>query len=331
MSKSLKNFITIKDSLKTHTSRQIRFLFLLHKYNMPMDYGDGTMNQAVSIEKIFAEFFLNVKAVLRRLGLNGPQHVGDKERTILLALEDCKEKVHEALLDDFDTPTAAAALLELVRHANRYIEESNVSSSVLTSVGRYVTNMLRVFGLIPEGTEIGFPLESSSNGAGVENKEDILAPYLDAVTNFRQKVRLAAMGKDVSTVLQAADELRDTILPELGVRLEDKGSGVDVVSVWKMEDPEVLRMERARKEAEKAAKEEEKEANRRRLKEKEEKNKVSPSEMFKNQTDLYSAFDETGFPTHDAKGEPLSKKSTKRLEKEREKQKAAYEKYLASK
>ena len=49
-------------------TRQIRFCFLLHKYNAPMDYGDGTMNQAVSIEKIFTEFFHNVKALLRRLG-----------------------------------------------------------------------------------------------------------------------------------------------------------------------------------------------------------------------------------------------------------------------
>eukprot|EP00603_Paraphysomonas_imperforata_P006991 CAMPEP_0114448774 /NCGR_PEP_ID=MMETSP0103-20121206/20511_1 /TAXON_ID=37642 ORGANISM="Paraphysomonas imperforata, Strain PA2" /NCGR_SAMPLE_ID=MMETSP0103 /ASSEMBLY_ACC=CAM_ASM_000201 /LENGTH=637 /DNA_ID=CAMNT_0001620825 /DNA_START=13 /DNA_END=1926 /DNA_ORIENTATION=- len=329
MSKSLKNFITIKDSLKTHTSRQIRFLFLLHKYNVPMDYGDGTMNQAVSIEKIFSEFFLNVKAVLRRLGLNGPQHVGERERTVLLALEEAKDKVHTALLDDYDTPTAASALLELVRHANRYIEESVVSSSVLTSIGRYVTSMLRIFGLIPEATEIGFPLESASSGA--ENKEELLAPYLDALTNFREKVRVAAMGKDSIAVLKAADELRDSVLPELGVKMEDKGSGKDVVSVWKLEDPEVLRMERQRKEAEKAAKEEEKEANRRRLREKEEKNKIPPSEMFKSQTDLYSAFDSaTGIPTHDKAGEPLSKKSLKRLEKEYEKQKDAHAKYLAS-
>ena len=40
MSKSLKNFITIKEALVTHTARQIRFCFLLHKYNSPMDYGD---------------------------------------------------------------------------------------------------------------------------------------------------------------------------------------------------------------------------------------------------------------------------------------------------
>lgn len=239
--------------------------------------------------------------------------------------------MHAALLDDFDTPTAAAALLELVRHGNRYIEEPVVSSSVLTSVGRYVTSMLRVFGLIPESTEIGFPLESASaGGAGGENKEELLAPYLDALTSFREKVRVAAMGQDSAAVLQAADELRDLVLPELGVRMEDKGSGREVVSVWKLEDPEVMRMERVRKEAEKAAKEEEKEANRRRLREKEEKNKVAPEDMFRHQTDLYSAFAASGLPTHDAKGEPLSKKSLKRLEKEHEKQKEAYAKYLAT-
>lgn len=32
-----------------------------------MDYGDGTMTQAVNIERLFAEFFHNVKAALRKL------------------------------------------------------------------------------------------------------------------------------------------------------------------------------------------------------------------------------------------------------------------------
>ena len=52
-----------------------RFCFLLHKYNAPMDYGDGTMTQAVNIEKIFSEFFHNVKATLRRYGGEGEGHV----------------------------------------------------------------------------------------------------------------------------------------------------------------------------------------------------------------------------------------------------------------
>ena len=42
-------------------------------------------------------------------------------------------------------------------------------------------------------------------------------------------------------------------------------------------------------------------------------------------TDLYSLFDEDGVPTHDAKGEKLSKNATKNLRKDWEKQKRLFE------
>jgi cysteinyl-tRNA synthetase len=35
--------------------------------------------------------------------------------------------------------------------------------------------------------------------------------------------------------------------------------------------------------------------------------KINPFDMFKSQTDKYSAFDETGLPTHDHKGKEISK------------------------
>jgi len=52
---------------------------------------------------------------------------------------------------------------------------------------------------------------------------------------------------------------------------------------------------------------------------------ISPLDMFKSLTQLYSKFDENGIPTHDAAGEELSKSSVKKLKKEWEKQKALYE------
>lgn len=42
---------------------------------------------------------------------------------------------------------------------------------------------------------------------------------------------------------------------------------------------------------------------------------IPPAEMFRSQTDKYSAFDEQGLPTHDAEGEPLSAKQRKKLQK----------------
>jgi len=50
MSKSLKNFISIKEALKTHTSRQLRLLFLLHSWKDTLDYSGNTMTGAMKYE-----------------------------------------------------------------------------------------------------------------------------------------------------------------------------------------------------------------------------------------------------------------------------------------
>ena len=42
---------------------------------------------------------------------------------------------------------------------------------------------------------------------------------------------------------------------------------------------------------------------------------IAPEKMFLEFTDLYSKFDETGLPTHNAAGEELSKSLIKKLKK----------------
>ncbi len=338
MSKSLKNFITIRQALEKHTARQIRFCFLLHKYNAPMDYGDNTMTEAVNIEKIFSEYFHNVKAILRRLGSDGGQYVGPREKNLLNILTEAKKAVFDALMDDFDTPVAVSVLVTLVRDCNRYMESSDgeISSVVLSSIARYITSVLKTFGLVPSSADIGFPattngLSSSGEEAGAgASKEELLTPYLDAITKFRETVRVAAIAGETKSVLMAADHLRDSVLPELGIRMEDKGSGAELTTVWKLDDPEVLRKEKALKEEAKAEKERQKAEAKKRAAEKEAKAKIPPKELFSDSTDLYSKFDDEGVPTHDKDGEALSKGAIKKLQKEYAKQKDLHEKFLAS-
>lgn len=57
MSKSLKNFITIKQALKANTARQLRLAFLLHSWKDTLDYSDNTMNDAVLFEKMLLVSF----------------------------------------------------------------------------------------------------------------------------------------------------------------------------------------------------------------------------------------------------------------------------------
>lgn len=332
MSKSLKNFITIRQGLELNTARQIRFCFLLHKYNSAMDYSDSTLTQAVNIERSFNEFFLNTKATLRRVGphASGPQHLGPREMGMLSSLENTKTLVRADLSDDFDTPRAIQHLLELMRECNKYVEDAAASmvGATLISVAKYITEILTVFGLVPDA-DIGFPLGDGKAGAdSVIGKEALLTPYLDTLAQFREAVRAAAMRGDTRAVLEAADLIRDVTLPDLGVRMEDKGSGAETVTVWKLDDPEKMRLERAQKDAAKQEKLKAKEEAAKKLREKEEKAKVPAEEMFRSMTDLYSRFEQsTGIPTHDAVGEELSKGATKKLKKDWDKQKELNEKY----
>lgn len=47
-------------------------------------------------------------------------------------------------------------------------------------------------------------------------------PYLNAMADFRDNVRKAARELKAVEILQECDRLRDDVLPDLGVRLEDK-------------------------------------------------------------------------------------------------------------
>ena len=49
MSKSLKNFITIREALKRYSWKEIRLTFLMHKYTAPMDYGDDNVEHAITV------------------------------------------------------------------------------------------------------------------------------------------------------------------------------------------------------------------------------------------------------------------------------------------
>lgn len=99
-------------------------------------------------------------------------------------------------------------------------------------------------------------------------------------------------------------------------------------SVWKLDDPETLRKEKAIREDLKRQKELQKAEAAKKQRERDEKAKIAPSDLFRGQTDLYSAFNAQGVPTHDAAGLPLSKQALKKLQKDWDKQNELHEKYI---
>ncbi|CAO1634863.1 unnamed protein product [Parajaminaea phylloscopi] len=360
MSKSLKNFISIDEALDRFTSRQLRLAFLLQSWSSRMDFKQSAMHEVRTAEDRFNSFFATVKAHARTTAAKGPSysdglhHYGAGEKALIASLTEAQLAFHRALCDSFDTPTAVAVLLDLVSKANVYEKDSRTATNagVLTNVGRWVGEMLRMFGLgegpVREG-EIGWgdsvaagaTKGSSEEGASVD-KEALLLPYLNLLSNFRSSVRQLARDKNSQPhgeLLRLADRLRDEDLVDLGVALEDNDDGTAMLKLVPAEQLRAARDEKLKAVVEKQKRKEEAARKAAELKaEKLRKGKVAPENLFKPKSQgglaeegEWKEWDDKGLPTVDGKtGEEISKKKRKAVEKELATHIKLHEEYLAA-
>ncbi|PSN55382.1 Cysteine--tRNA ligase [Blattella germanica] len=137
--------------------------------------------------------------------------------------------------------------------------------------------------------------------------EEVIMPYLSILAKFRDDIRNQARQLKATDILSECDRLRDDILPNVGVRLEDREEAEKAA-------------EKERKKAEQAAAQAQRDAQKR----------IKPTEMFLSERDKYSQFDDKGIPTHDAEGKELSKGQIKKLQKLQQVQEKKYNEYLQS-
>merc|ERR1712203_704069 len=137
-------------------------------------------------------------------------------------------------------------------------------------------------------------------------------------------VRGMARQVKATDILAECDKLRDITLPDLGVRLEDKEGEPTVIKLVEKEEKLALeekkRLEKEAKKAKAAAE----------AAEALEAAKIPPEEMFRKETDKYSAWDDKGVPTLLADGKEVPKAQQKKLQKLWSAQEKKYNNYLKS-
>lgn len=330
MSKSLKNFITIKAALEQYTWRQLRLAFLLHSWGSTLDFSTQTMLEALHWEKMFNEFFLKVKDLVRHhksgSHIDGYSKFKQREKELNEVFSNAQSSVHDALCDSIDTPTVMRHLRGLVSACNVYVDEGSSNVHLLETISLYVTKMLKIFGAIPSNMSIGFPVEDE----GID-MESAVIPFASLLSDFREEVRQISLQEKSQQLLALCDNLRDERLPGLGVLMEDQGGRRVLKYVGK---------EFALKEKEKKALAlAEKQRNKDEQKKKEEELKrareaaaaIPPEDLFRSQTQKYSQFDEKGIPTHDVQGQPITDSQKKKLRKQWQVQEKKYKEHLAKK
>ncbi|XP_058404467.1 probable cysteine--tRNA ligase, mitochondrial isoform X5 [Diceros bicornis minor] len=118
MSKSLKNYITIKDFLKTFSADVFRLFCMRSSYRSAIDYSDGTMLEAKHLLLATAAFVEDARAYMKGQLVCGPV----REDVLWERLSHTKGAVKAALADDFNTPGAVDAVMDLIHHGNRQLK-----------------------------------------------------------------------------------------------------------------------------------------------------------------------------------------------------------------
>jgi cysteinyl-tRNA synthetase len=199
MSKSLGNFLTVKDALKLYDGQVIRFYIVNLHYRSQMDFTRAELDDA---KKGYTRLMETIRAV--RDAMKGAiEGDADAESLLHASAEQARKKFLEAMDDDFNTREAIGALFELSRDVNKILAGSRVGSKALQEVLEVFDIAAQVLGLFEEKA-VGF------EGA----IDDVMSLMIEVREEARKK-------KD----FEMSDWIRDE-LGKIGLVLEDTKTGI---------------------------------------------------------------------------------------------------------
>ncbi len=211
MSKSLGNFVTLKDALKRHGKNALRMLYLSTHYRSSMDY---TEERAEGAKKSLGRIRLALETIRNRLALptaDETQSSRSRAQQIFEVVHENTRLFYEAMDDDLNTAEAIGYLFRMVNAVlmlSTTVKEPPSSSEkeALTALRERLTTPLSV---------LGFDLKELEEPERLEDavSEQLLNLLVEVRGNLRQR-----------KIFDLADQIRSR-LSELDILLEDTTQG----------------------------------------------------------------------------------------------------------
>ena len=207
MSKSLGNFVTIKDALKDYRPQELRYFILTSHYSNPVVYSEESLVSA----KSGWERLMNAVRLTRQQMNHAPDT--DAGNGFLERIAKAKTEFSSVMDDDFNSPRAIAVLQDLTRDVNTLLNsDTEVGLSTLQAINEaYSTMGGDVLGLIP-AVDVA--------DSGDSKRESAL---IEMLIGMRAQARV---DKDYAR----SDQIRDE-LAGMGIILEDRADG----TIWKVQ------------------------------------------------------------------------------------------------
>lgn len=206
MSKSLGNFVTLKDAFKKYHPLVIRFFILQSHYRSTLDFSDEALDGAKGGYEKLLNTIRNLRLELAKAAAES--RPGD----LPFDLESFRARFLEAMDDDFNTPQAIAVMFELTKEVNQLLNaETRPGADGLRKIDAWFRELGgTVLGLIPD------ELRSELSPDG-----QLEAGLIQLLIDVRAEVRKQKLWA-------ISDMIRDG-LKRVGIVLEDKKDG----TVWK--------------------------------------------------------------------------------------------------
>ncbi len=222
MSKSLGNFLTIRDIVQAWDPEALRLFLLSSHYRSPLDYTEQAMLEATAgIDRIYSllarvEQFTGQKLSAPEPGSYGPADSPSFE-------SETGSQFLEAMDDDFNSARAIAVLFETVRRINRLIDADENGKSG-TGNKEILQDTADILGI---GSILGIARQTPDAYFIGKQKQAADRRQIDSAWVEEQIARRKQARNDKD--FQTADRIRDELL-EKGVILEDRADG----TIWKM-------------------------------------------------------------------------------------------------
>ncbi len=223
MSKSLGNFLLLRDVLKTTKPEVLRMLMLQTHYRSPLDFSEDRLEEAsAALDRI--------TSVVKRLewAINHAADVPSplKTKPIMAGAKDTRNQFIYAMDDDFNTAGALGHIFSYVAELNAQLGDETVSISDVPALNQayaVLVELMSVFGIMLEEHEG----ESEYPHEVVELSKK-LTGYTGANAGQAVEVLLACR-EDARKQknFELADQVRDGLL-DLGFTIEDTAQGARV-------------------------------------------------------------------------------------------------------
>ncbi|MBY9015390.1 MAG: cysteine--tRNA ligase [Candidatus Lokiarchaeota archaeon] len=206
MSKSLNNFFTVADIIKDYDPLVIRWYLISSHYRSSNNYTPDSMEPA---KKTYNRLINTIKKVNYA---EFSEETSKQLNVLNSKIIESKDKIIEAMDDDFDTPVALAELLTLFREINKAIlqDDLKINQSFKNQFLNYLKFINEIFGIFPFLKSKTLPFST----VGTNEKDNLIKSLINLIVDTRNKLREKKL-YDIS------DIIRDR-LKELGLDIEDK-------------------------------------------------------------------------------------------------------------